>query len=154
MEDSAFKLCPFCRQQIRREGIKCRFCGEWLESSEANPARKLTVDKPVVPPPLPLQKGNEPSSMKAVGRSLDETYRLQILPFRRIQNKTTPKASAKTEARTKTRVIIAIVISAVVVLATGYAVMEIMIAIGQRSSTNSGGNAVAFDPQHEAAAES
>jgi len=76
MQDSAFKLCPFCQQQIRREAIKCRFCGEWLEPSKADPARELTTDTVVVPPPPPPSphKGNEPGSMKAVGRALDETY--------------------------------------------------------------------------------
>src|SRR3989442_10942723 len=88
MEDSAFKLCPFCKQQIRREAIKCRFCGEWLESSEAGPARKLlTADRPA-------------GSTKAVGRALDETYLQQRPanppPIPDTQNKTTPKASAKT----------------------------------------------------------
>jgi hypothetical protein len=66
MEDSPFKLCPFCKQQIRREAIKCRFCGEWLESSEADPARKLTTDKPVEPPPPPPY----PQQRSDGGRSL------------------------------------------------------------------------------------
>jgi len=34
MEDDGFKICPFCKEKIRKEAVKCRFCGEWLEQSE------------------------------------------------------------------------------------------------------------------------
>ena len=34
MKESAFKLCPFCKEQIRKEASKCYFCGEWLEPTE------------------------------------------------------------------------------------------------------------------------
>jgi hypothetical protein len=71
MADSAFKLCPFCKEQIRQEAIKCRFCGEWLERSESDSARKLTADKPTLPPSTPPQEGADANSMKAVGQALD-----------------------------------------------------------------------------------
>jgi hypothetical protein len=33
MEDVSFKECPFCKKKIRKEAVKCRFCGEWLEQN-------------------------------------------------------------------------------------------------------------------------
>jgi hypothetical protein len=33
MEDG-FKICQFCKEKIRKEAVKCRFCGEWLEQNE------------------------------------------------------------------------------------------------------------------------
>ena len=31
MADDGFKVCPFCTEKIRKEAVKCRFCGEWLQ---------------------------------------------------------------------------------------------------------------------------
>jgi len=47
MDDGAFKQCPFCKEQIRSEAMKCRWCGEWL--------RKPEPESPVPPPPIQQQ---------------------------------------------------------------------------------------------------
>ncbi len=35
MQDGEFKICPYCRERIRETAIKCRFCGEWLQTPPA-----------------------------------------------------------------------------------------------------------------------
>lgn len=62
MTDAAFKTCPFCKEQIRQEAVKCRFCGEWLERRETF-SGSLTAQKPVLPPPTAPQQSAEPSSL-------------------------------------------------------------------------------------------
>jgi hypothetical protein len=73
MEDTGFKLCPFCKEQIRQEAIKCRFCGEWLESSEPDSARKVTTDKPGLTsatPPPPQQRPTRTRAKKSLWRGI------------------------------------------------------------------------------------
>jgi len=35
------KICPFCKEEIREAAVKCRFCGEWLESGVLTDRSKL-----------------------------------------------------------------------------------------------------------------
>jgi hypothetical protein len=45
MENASFKLCPFCKEQIRKEAVKCRFCGEWLEQQASPPSSQAQAAK-------------------------------------------------------------------------------------------------------------
>lgn len=36
MKKDVLKICSFCKEQIRREAVKCRYCGEWLEEKAEN----------------------------------------------------------------------------------------------------------------------
>jgi hypothetical protein len=40
MESDALKICPFCKEQIHKEAVKCRYCGEWLEEQAKNVTAK------------------------------------------------------------------------------------------------------------------
>jgi hypothetical protein len=67
MDEDGFKQCPFCKERIRAAAVKCRFCGEWLESKP--PLCPGTADQPDVVP-VPGGAG-EASSAESSGLRMD-----------------------------------------------------------------------------------
>ena len=52
MENDGFKTCPFCKENIRKEAVKCRFCGEWLEETFRPKSESNQKDEHPAPTPL------------------------------------------------------------------------------------------------------
>ena len=59
MPDGEFKLCPFCKEQIREEAVKCRFCGEWLDQ------RPISTPPPCSDNESPVVSSNAQASQEA-----------------------------------------------------------------------------------------
>ena len=65
MESAAFKECPFCKEQIRKEAVKCRFCGEWLEERHQPRAGSISEQTPASQPSTP--DANQETTVQSVG---------------------------------------------------------------------------------------
>jgi hypothetical protein len=52
MDDTSLKTCPFCKEKIRNEAVKCRFCGEWLEQPVSSPLSQPASQEPVKNPQI------------------------------------------------------------------------------------------------------
>ena len=60
-----FKTCPFCRQQIRQEAVKCRFCGEWVEDGKHSVPDAASKGNIPETPPTGAQQTVRPSHFHA-----------------------------------------------------------------------------------------
>jgi len=68
MAGDDFKVCPFCKEHIRKHAVKCRFCGEWLEEAcRTEPAlNQGQGESPQTTPPAPSREPNNQSLGSAV----------------------------------------------------------------------------------------
>ena len=71
MQDAGFKQCPFCKEKIRSEAVKCRFCGEWLEEISHPKSESLTQNE--IPTPTHHIESSQKASEDLVTQVAEKT---------------------------------------------------------------------------------
>ncbi len=80
MQDAGLKQCPFCKEKIRIEAVKCRFCGEWLEETSHPKSESLTQNE--IPPPTHNIESSQKASEDLVAQTAGKTDHQLLEMFR------------------------------------------------------------------------
>ena len=81
------KYCPFCKELIKDDAIKCRFCGEFLTSSEIPQPEKARKDKTEV---NSAKKGISRFTLSLLFSAIGLIAAPILMPFNSPQQKTFP----------------------------------------------------------------